>query len=83
MQFDLANRVIRQCSQEGETVLDPFGGLHTVAYCAVPLKRKSVSIELNPRYHFDGTAYVKLAEQKLNAPTLFDMSEYLQPEEED
>ena len=83
MQFDLANRVIRQCSQEGETVLDPFGGLHTVAYCAVPLKRKSISIELNPRYHFDGTAYVKLAEQKLNAPTLFDMSEYLQPEDED
>jgi DNA modification methylase len=76
MQFDLANRVIRQNSQEGEIVYDPFGGLMTVPYCAVALKRRSIACELNPGYFRDGVAYVKLAEQKLNAPTLFDITEW-------
>jgi DNA modification methylase len=76
MQFDIADRVIRQCSQEGETVLDPFGGLCTTCYCAIPLKRRAISIELNPMYFKDGVAYVKSAEQKANAPTLFDITEW-------
>lgn len=76
MQFDIANRVIRQNSQEGETILDPFGGLGTVAFCAVPLKRKCISVELNPAYHHDAVAYIEGAEQKANMPTLFDTSEW-------
>lgn len=82
MQFDIANRVINQCSMEGETVLDPFGGLMTVPYCAVPLKRRSISIELNPGYFKDGVAYVKAAEEKEVAPTLFDITEWV-PKSED
>jgi DNA modification methylase len=76
MQFDIANRVINQHSEPGETVLDPFGGLMTVPYCAVPLKRKSISIELSPSYFKDGITYVKAAEEKLAMPTLFDVSEW-------
>ena len=76
MQFDIANRVIAQNSMEGETVFDPFGGLCTVSYCAVPLKRRSISIELNPAYFLDGISYVKAAEDKAAMPTLFDMTEW-------
>jgi hypothetical protein len=83
MQFDIANRVISQNCEPGEIVLDPFGGLMTVAYCAVPLNRRSVSIELNPAYFKDGCAYVKAAEEKLATPTLFDVTEWLDKDEED
>jgi DNA modification methylase len=83
MQFDIANRVITQNSMEGETVLDPFGGLCTVSYCAVPLKRRSISIELNPGYFKDGVAYVKAAEEKELAPTLFDITEWVPKLEEE
>ncbi len=76
MQFDLANRVINQHSEPGEIVFDPFGGLFTVPYCAVPLKRKAIAIELSPSYFKDGITYVKAAEEKLAMPTLFDVSEW-------
>jgi DNA modification methylase len=35
MQFDIADRVIEQMSNEGDIVLDPFGGLMTVPFRAV------------------------------------------------
>lgn len=83
MQFDLADRVIRQCSMEGEVVLDPFGGLGTVAFCAVPLKRRAISIELNSDYFRDSVAYVKSAEEKTSAPALFDITEWTPKESEE
>jgi DNA modification methylase len=83
MQFDIANRVIRQNSQEGETVFDPFAGLATVSYCAVALKRKSIAVELNPNYFQDGLAYVRAAEEKLATPTLFDVSEWTKTVEDE
>jgi DNA modification methylase len=83
MQFDLANRVIAQNSMEGEIVFDPFGGLMTVPFCAVPLKRRAISCELNPAYFRDGVAYVKSAEEKANAPTLFDVTEWTPKLEEE
>ena len=76
MQFDIADRVIRQNTMEGETVFDPFGGLMTVPYCAIPLRRRAISCELHPGYWADGMAYVKAAEEKFSAPTLFDMTEF-------
>jgi DNA modification methylase len=83
MQFDIANRVINQCSQEGETVFDPFGGLMTVPYCAVALKRRSISCELNTGYFRDGVTYVKASEEKLSTPTLFDVSEWTEKLEQE
>ncbi len=73
LQFDIVDRLITQFSMEGETVLDPFGGLMTVPYCAVKLKRRGVGIELNPSYFADGVAYVELAARESSTPTLFDL----------
>lgn len=75
MQFDLADRVIRQFSMEGETVLDPFGGLMTVPYRAVKLKRRGIGIELSARYFADGVLYCQAAEKEVDMPSLFDMEE--------
>ena len=82
MQFDIANRVIVQNSMEGEIVFDPFAGLMTVPYCAVSLKRRAIGCELNAAYFRDGIAYVKGAEQKLNMPTLFDITEWTEQGED-
>lgn len=75
IQFDIVDRLITRFSEEGDTVLDPFGGLMTVPYCAVKLRRKGIGIELNPRYFTDGAAYCRAAASEMNTPTLFDMSE--------
>ena len=75
MQFDIANRTIRQFSMPGEIVLDPFGGLMTVPLCAVQLGRFGLGIELARNYWLDGVAYLRGAEEKLSTPTLFDALE--------
>ena len=46
LQFDIADRVIAQCSMPGEAVLDPFAGLMTVPARAVRLGRVGVGVEL-------------------------------------
>lgn len=71
--FDIVNRAIIQRSEPGETVLDPFGGLMTVPYCAVKLGRKGIGIELNPRYFLDGCRWVEAAAREMAVPTLFDL----------
>jgi hypothetical protein len=73
LQFDIVERLIVRYSNEGDTVLDPFGGLMTVPYCAVKMNRPGVGIELNSRYFADGAAYVKTAAAEASTPTLFDL----------
>ncbi len=73
MQFDIADRCITQFTQPGEVVLDPFGGLMTVPYRAVMLKRQGIGIELSPRYFMDGCHYLKAAENQVTMPGLFDL----------
>lgn len=75
LQFDIVDRCIEQYTMPGETVLDPFGGLMTVPYCAIKLGRHGVGIELNNRYWLDGAAYCAAAERDLLMPTLFDILE--------
>ena len=75
LQFDVANRVIAQLSMPGETVLDCFAGIGTVPYCAVNLGRRGVGIELSPSYYVDAAMYCKAAEEKVGAPTLFELLE--------
>jgi len=75
LQLDLVDRVIDQFSMAGETVLDPFGGLGTVAYRAVLKGRKGISIELSPTYWSDSVGYLQAAEAKRSTPTLFDLME--------
>jgi hypothetical protein len=73
LQFDIVDRLITQLSMPGETVLDPFGGLMTVPFCAVKLRRFGVGIELNPAYFRDGVMYLREAEAKASVPSLFDL----------
>jgi len=52
-QFPLAmiERIVRACSNPGDVVLDPFGGSGTTAVAAFLNNRRSISIEIDPRYH--------------------------------
>ena len=74
LQLDIVERLIERYSAPGEMVMDPFGGLGTVAYCAVLSGRRGYSIELNADYYHDSLAYLRAAEQKVTMPTLFDMA---------
>jgi DNA modification methylase len=73
LQLDIVERLIERYSAPGELVLDPFGGLGTVAYCAVLAGRRGYTVELNSGYWSDSVAYCRGAEQKVSAPTLFDL----------
>lgn len=72
MQFDVADRVIRQLSAEGDVVFDPFGGLMTVPYRAIKLGRFGMATELSESYFNDGAFYCAAAVSKRQQPTLFD-----------
>lgn len=73
LQFDIVERSIEQWSNEGDLVLDPFGGLGTVAYCAVKAGRRGYSIELSPDYFADSVSYLEAAAQQASVPALFDL----------
>lgn len=75
LQFDIVDRCIEQYSMPGEVVLDPFGGLMTVPYCAVKLGRIGRGIELSRSYFLDGAGYCKAAELEATMPSLFDLME--------
>lgn len=75
LQFDIVDRLINRYTNEGETVLDPFGGLMTVPLEAMKAGRKGIGIELNPEYYRDGCWYLKREEDNQETPTLFDFME--------
>lgn len=72
LQFDIVDRLIEQHSVAGELVFDPFGGLGTVPYCALKLKRRGYAVELNPGYYLDMAAYCAAAARERSMPGLFD-----------
>jgi len=75
LQFDIVERCIEQYSMQGETVYDPFGGLMTVPYCAVRMRRRGYGCELSPSYFLDGAAYCAAAAREMGMPDLFGMLE--------
>lgn len=72
LQLDIVERIINRYSNEGDIVLDPFGGLMTVPMTAVKMHRYGYGIELNSDYFRDGTGYLQEAENEIETPTLFD-----------
>lgn len=75
LQLDVVERLVDRYSNEGETILDPFGGLMTVPLIAMRKHRKGIGIELNEDYFKDGVAYLEAEEEKQQTPTLFDYVE--------
>jgi DNA modification methylase len=50
LQLDTIERIIHLYSNEGETILSPFGGIGSEGFCALKMNRKSISIELKESY---------------------------------
>lgn len=75
LQLDIVERIINRYSNPGDLVLDPFGGLGTVALMAMRLGRLGYSIELNPDYFRDAVGYLKAEDEKEEQVTLFDLME--------
>lgn len=75
LQLDIVERIIHRYSNPGDLVLDPFGGLGTVALMAMKMGRKGYSIELNPDYFRDAVGYLKSEDEKEEQVTLFDLME--------
>jgi len=72
LQFDIADRVITQCSMAGEVVWDPFMGIGTVPLRALKAGRRGAGCELSGGYFADAWAYCEAQEQESAAPGLFD-----------
>jgi DNA modification methylase len=72
LQIDIVDRLIDRYSNEGETILDPFGGIMTVPTEAVKRGRMGIGIELNADYFRDGVGYLESADNQVGMPTLFD-----------
>lgn len=51
LQLDTIERIIHLYSNEGETVLSPFGGIGSEGFQALKMGRKSISIELKESYY--------------------------------
>lgn len=73
LQLDIVDRLINRYSNPGDLVLDPFGGLGTVALEAMKAGRRGYTIELNKDYFRDAVGYLKEFEQKEETISLFDL----------
>lgn len=71
LQLDIVDRLINRYSNPGDLVLDPFGGLGTVALEAIKAGRRGYTIELNNDYFRDAVGYLKDFETE--DPHLFTM----------
>ncbi len=80
--FDTVERLIRLYSNEGDIILEPFGGVGTTGFIAIKEGRKAYLVELSRKYYVDLVRYCKQAEQQRMVPTLFDYLEAaIQPAE--
>jgi DNA methylase len=76
LQFDIVDRLIERYSNEGDLIFDPFGGLMTVPYRALLKKRRGAATELNAGYFLDGVHYLRMTEEKMATPQLFDLAQF-------
>ncbi len=74
LQLDIVDRLINRYSNPGDLVLDPFGGLGTVALEAMKAGRRGYTIELNNDYFRDAVGYLKeFEENDADEITMFDL----------
>jgi hypothetical protein len=71
LQLDTIERIIHLYSNEGETVLSPFGGIGSEGYQALKMNRKSISIELKESYFSMNVKNHKSAVKENSTLTLF------------
>lgn len=67
---DFAEEIIREFTQEGETILDPFSGLATTGIACVNQGRNYIGIEIDKEYY---DLSVKRIEQETAQLSLFDL----------
>lgn len=71
LQLDTIERILHLYSNEGDTILSPFGGIGSEGYTALKMGRKSISIELKESYYKVNTTNHKNAELENSELTLF------------
>ncbi len=72
LQLDTIERILHLYSNEGETVLSPFGGIGSEGYTALKMNRKSISIELKESYFtINAKNHKSCIEEKNSVLTLF------------
>ncbi len=73
LQLDIVDRLINRYSNPGDLVLDPFGGIGTVALEAMKAGRRGYTIELNADYFRDAVGYLMEYERTEDNISLFDL----------
>ena len=72
LQLDTIERILHLYSNEGETVLSPFGGIGSEGCSAIKMNRKSISIELKESYFaLNAKNHKDFVEEKSTTLTLF------------
>jgi DNA modification methylase len=71
LQLDTIERILHLYSNEGETVLSPFGGIGSEGFASLKNGRKSISIELKESYFNLNVANHKAAVEENAELTLF------------
>ena len=71
LQLETIRRCLHLWSNEGETVLSPFGGIGSEGYESLRLKRNFIGIELKPSYYNQMQRNLKRMIDDLNQTTLF------------
>jgi hypothetical protein len=75
LQLDTIERILHLYSNEGETVLSPFGGIGSEGWAALKMNRKSISIELKESYFaINAKNHKACVEEKESVMTLFDVA---------
>lgn len=72
LQLDTIERILHLYSNEGETILSPFGGIGSEGCSAIKMNRKSISIELKESYFkLNANNHKAFVEEKNANLTLF------------
>ncbi len=64
LQLGVIRRAVHLWTNEGDTVLSPFGGIGSEGFVAVEMKRKAILCELKESYWKQGVKNLRFAEEK-------------------